>query len=82
MSQNNDNRSFSLRYTMLSYTLNDGNTIPWIAFGTGTALYKQDASKAVTTAIDNGITHLDGAQMYDNEQSLGEGVKGYHPPSQ
>lgn len=61
---------------MLSFTLNDGNTIPWVAFGTGTALFGQDAAKSVTVAINNGMTHLDGAQVYRNEQSLGDGIKG------
>ncbi|KAF8921097.1 NADP-dependent oxidoreductase domain-containing protein [Mucidula mucida] len=60
---------------MLSFTLNDGNTIPWVAFGTGTALFGQDAAKSVTVAINNGMTHLDGAQVYRNEQSLGDGIK-------
>ncbi|KAF8136780.1 NADP-dependent oxidoreductase domain-containing protein [Boletus edulis] len=54
--------------------LNDGTRTPWIAFGTGTALYKKDAADAVTVAIQNGFTHLDGAQMYENENSLGAGV--------
>ncbi|KAH7920199.1 Aldo/keto reductase [Leucogyrophana mollusca] len=54
--------------------LNDGNHVPWIAFGTGTALYQQDATQAVRLAIDNGFTHLDGAQMYNNEETLGAGV--------
>ncbi|KAK0228637.1 NADP-dependent oxidoreductase domain-containing protein [Armillaria fumosa] len=60
---------------MLSYTLNDGTTTPWVAFGTGTALYKKDAAEAVRVAIENGVTHLDGAQMYENEDSLGAGIK-------
>ncbi|KAF9237595.1 NADP-dependent oxidoreductase domain-containing protein [Melanogaster broomeanus] len=50
--------------------LNDGTQAPWIAFGTGTALYDQDASKPVTLAIKNGFTHLDSAQMYKNETSM------------
>jgi len=54
--------------------LNDGTRTPWIAFGTGTALYQKDATHAVTVAIQNGFTHLDGAQGYDNEDSLGAGV--------
>ncbi|KAH7884648.1 NADP-dependent oxidoreductase domain-containing protein [Phlebopus sp. FC_14] len=55
-------------------TLNDGTQVPWIAFGTGTALYQQDASDSITLAIDNGFTHLDCAQMYGNEQSVGKGI--------
>lgn len=55
-------------------TLNDETRTPWIAFGTGTALYGKDAQQAVTVAIRNGFTHLDGAQQYNNEDSLGAGI--------
>lgn len=58
----------------LTFTLNDGNQIPWLAFGTGTAWYHQDAQKAVTMAIQTGVVHLDGAQMYRNEESLGAAI--------
>ncbi|KAH7889413.1 NADP-dependent oxidoreductase domain-containing protein [Phlebopus sp. FC_14] len=54
--------------------LNDGTQAPWIAFGTGTALYGKDAAQAVNVAIRNGFTHLDGAQMYQNEATLGAGI--------
>ncbi|KAI6028681.1 NADP-dependent oxidoreductase domain-containing protein [Pisolithus orientalis] len=55
-------------------TLNDGTKAPWIAFGTGTALYSKDAQQSVITAIQSGSTHLDGAQQYQNEDSLGAGI--------
>ncbi|OBZ75615.1 NAD/NADP-dependent indole-3-acetaldehyde reductase [Grifola frondosa] len=58
----------------LTIPLNDGNRIPWLGFGTGTALYLKDAEQAVLTAINNGIIHLDGAQMYGNEESLGAAI--------
>ena len=61
---------------MIALTLNDGSTIPWLGFGTGTALFGKDAANSVTVAIENGITHLDGAQIYRNEESLGSGIKG------
>lgn len=54
--------------------LNDNTTIPLLAFGTGTALYGKDAESMVTSAIDAGFTHLDGAQAYRNEESLGAGI--------
>ncbi|KAF9246141.1 NADP-dependent oxidoreductase domain-containing protein [Melanogaster broomeanus] len=54
--------------------LNDGTQVPWIAFGTGTALYGKNAEQAVALAIQSGFTHLDGAQMYKNEESLGAGI--------
>lgn len=62
------------RMPLSTLTLNDGTQTPWIAFGTGTALYKKDAADAVTVAIQNGFTHLDGAQVYGNETTLGEGI--------
>lgn len=57
-----------------SFSLLDGTSIPWVGFGTGTALYKQDCTESVLRAIKAGFTHLDGAQMYDNEQSLGDAI--------
>ncbi|KAF9442255.1 Aldo/keto reductase, partial [Macrolepiota fuliginosa MF-IS2] len=55
--------------------LNDGSRIPWLGFGTGTALYKQDVSNLVRQAIEAGVSHLDGAQSYQNEDTLGQGIK-------
>ena len=60
---------------MNTIPLNDGTQIPWLAFGTGTALFGRDTSDLICKAIANGITHLDGAQVYDNEESLGAGIK-------
>jgi len=56
-------------------TLNDGNKIPQIAFGTGTALYQKDASSEVVQALNGGFTHIDTAQMYKNEDSVGKDLK-------
>lgn len=61
--------------TTKTFTLNDKSQIPWLAFGTGSALYQQNSEQHVRTAISNGITHLDGAQLYENEDSLGAGIK-------
>jgi len=60
--------------SIMSFTLNDGTKIPSLAFGTGTALYAKDAEETVRQAIQTGIVHLDGAQMYNNEESLGAGI--------
>lgn len=54
--------------------LNDNMTIPLLAFGTGTAFYGQDAASMVTAAIKAGLTHIDGAQTYRNEESVGAGI--------
>lgn len=58
----------------LTIALNDGRTIPWLGFGTGSAMFGKDAEQAVTLAIKSGIVHLDGAQVYGNEESLGAGI--------
>ena len=54
--------------------LNDGHNVPWMAFGTGSVFYYKDVTKAVATAIRNGFTHLDGGQVYLNEETLGAGI--------
>ncbi|KAJ3807794.1 NADP-dependent oxidoreductase domain-containing protein [Lentinula aff. lateritia] len=59
----------------LKFKLNDGAQIPWLGFGTGTALFNKDSTEAVKVAIQTGVTHLDGAQLYRNEESLGQGIK-------
>jgi diketogulonate reductase-like aldo/keto reductase len=59
----------------IDITLNDDTRIPWLGFGTGTALYNRDATDLVCQAIQTGVTHLDGAQWYENEYTLGQGIK-------
>jgi diketogulonate reductase-like aldo/keto reductase len=55
--------------------LNGGTTIPLLAFGTGTAHYsKKDVQDTVIKAINAGFTHFDGAQLYRNEEYLGEAI--------
>ncbi|OSD04729.1 Aldo/keto reductase [Trametes coccinea BRFM310] len=58
----------------LMIQLNDCREIPWLGFGTGTRLLRQDASALVANAIAHGIVHLDTAQLYENEESLGAGI--------
>ncbi|CAE6483228.1 unnamed protein product [Rhizoctonia solani] len=55
--------------------LNDKRAIPAIAFGTGTALYGKDATAYVTQAIRGGFNHIDTAQIYKNEESVGEALR-------
>ena len=57
-----------------SIALNDGTTIPQLGFG----VFQIDPDKtaeAVTTALDAGYRHIDTAEMYRNEQGVGEGVR-------
>lgn len=60
--------------TIKTFPLADGTSIPWVGFGTGTALYKQDCTTAVLRAMSAGFTHLDCAQMYSNEEYMGAAV--------
>jgi len=63
--------------------LADGNSIPVLGYGTGTAWYKTDASgpldqslvDATKKAIEMGYTHLDGAEVYNTESELGAAIK-------
>ncbi|GAA5888124.1 hypothetical protein JCM6882_000289 [Rhodosporidiobolus microsporus] len=63
--------------------LADGNTIPGVAFGVGTAWYGKEKDgevnreivDTVKLAIKNGFRHLDGAEAYGNETSLGAAIK-------
>lgn len=66
--------------TRLTLSLNDGTLVPSLAFGTGSALFSKDATEYVRMAIENGITHLDGAQLYNNEQTLGAGIRASGKP--
>ncbi|KXT06613.1 hypothetical protein AC578_8614 [Pseudocercospora eumusae] len=63
--------------------LNDGNSVPMLAYGTGTAWYKtgdesqldQACIDGVKMAIKLGYYHLDGAEMYKTETELGTAIK-------
>ncbi|EJT96808.1 oxidoreductase [Dacryopinax primogenitus] len=52
----------------------DGHTIPQLGFGSGTAHYKQDAVKPILMALRANYTHIDTAQMYDNEDTVGDAI--------
>lgn len=67
-------------------TLNDGNTIPVIAFGTGTSLFEQISSlgtslawksttKIVFAALSSGLTSVDCAWHYKNQQFTGQALR-------
>ncbi|KFY54789.1 hypothetical protein V497_07447 [Pseudogymnoascus sp. VKM F-4516 (FW-969)] len=65
-------------------TLNDGNKIPMLGYGTGTAQARvgnksNDIDKSlvdtILMAIRAGYYHLDGAEFYGNERELGEAIK-------
>ncbi|KAL2136716.1 hypothetical protein VTI74DRAFT_2127 [Chaetomium olivicolor] len=62
--------------------LSDGNEIPMLGYGLGTANYKRGNKDALDekiindtlTAIKNGYYHLDGAEAYGNEAELGAAI--------
>ena len=56
-------------------TLNDGNKIPAIGFGTFQIPADGSTYKAVKTALGFGIRHIDTAVAYFNEQEVGQAVK-------
>jgi 2,5-diketo-D-gluconate reductase A len=57
-----------------TYTLNDGNTIPAVGFGTY-PLRGDDGIEAIRAAIESGYRLLDTAVNYENEEEVGEAVR-------
>ena len=57
-----------------NYTLNDGNQIPVLGFGT----YKLNGAtgvNAINSALNNGYSLLDSAFNYENEGAVGEAIR-------
>jgi 2,5-diketo-D-gluconate reductase A len=54
-------------------TLNDGHAIPQLGFGTF-QVPPEDTAATVEAALGVGYRHIDTAQMYRNEQGVGEGI--------
>lgn len=57
-----------------SLTLNDGNRIPQLGFGVF-QIPPDDTAAAVRTALEIGYRHIDTAEMYQNEQGVGQGIR-------
>ena len=57
-----------------SFHLNENTMIPAVGFGTY-LISNEDASSAVSSAIQNGYRHIDTASGYQNETNVGEGLK-------
>jgi 2,5-diketo-D-gluconate reductase A len=55
-------------------TLNDGASIPQLGYGTYKIAPDQTAN-AVRTALEVGYRHVDTAQMYRNEQGVGQAIR-------
>lgn len=56
-----------------------GKDVPVLGFGTW-KLSGPEAVKSVDYAINNGYTHIDTAQIYENEAEVGEGIKNSGTP--
>ena len=56
------------------YRLSNGVEIPCVGFGTWQTPDGETAVQAVTTALEAGYRHIDTAQNYENEGSVGEAV--------
>jgi len=54
--------------------LNDGTQIPQLGFGVF-QIPPEETAATVTTALGIGYRHIDTAQMYQNEQGVGEGIR-------
>jgi 2,5-diketo-D-gluconate reductase A len=54
-------------------TLNNGRSIPQLGFGVF-QIDKADTVTAVTTALQTGYRHIDTAEMYGNEEEVGEAI--------
>lgn len=54
-------------------TLNDGNRIPVLGLGTW-FIDNAEAPAAVQKAIEFGYRHIDTAEAYANEESVGKGI--------
>ena len=60
--------------TVPTIDLNDGNAIPQVGFGVF-QIPPNDTAWAVTVALEAGYRHIDTAEMYRNEQGVGEAVR-------
>ncbi len=54
--------------------LNDGTSIPQVGFGTY-QVPPDETAAIVRRALDAGYRHIDTAQMYRNEQGVGQGIR-------
>ena len=58
-----------------TYRLSNGVTIPCLGFGTWQTPDGETAVQSVRCAIDAGYTHIDTAQAYGNEESVGKAIR-------
>lgn len=56
-------------------TLNHNQQMPMLGLGTW-ALSGNECTRAVQSALELGYTHIDTAEMYDNEEAIGKAIEG------
>ncbi|KAL1744014.1 NADP-dependent oxidoreductase domain-containing protein [Schizophyllum fasciatum] len=61
--------------TFGTITLNDGNSIPAIAYDTGSKWKYKSVVEFVATATETGFSHLDTAQLYLTEPDVGQAIR-------
>ena len=64
-----------MKSQMDTYKLPNGVTIPCLGFGTWQTPDGETAVQSVRCAIDAGYTHIDTAQAYGNEESVGKAIR-------
>ncbi|GAA5834831.1 hypothetical protein JCM3766R1_003257 [Sporobolomyces carnicolor] len=55
--------------------LRDGTSVPGIAYGVGTSLFRQECVQEVKAALSVGFRHLDMAEIYETSGSVGTAIK-------
>src|SRR5690348_5422570 len=60
--------------TVPTIRMNSGHTIPQLGFGVF-QIPPEETTEATRTAIRVGYRHIDTAEMYQNEQEVGEAVR-------
>nr|XP_019014214.1 uncharacterized protein I206_00296 [Kwoniella pini CBS 10737]OCF52995.1 hypothetical protein I206_00296 [Kwoniella pini CBS 10737] len=63
-----------MSWTIPDITLNSGNKIPILAFGTAAPFFGTDCSQYISQALRAGIRHFDTAQLYSNQESVGKAL--------
>lgn len=63
-----------------TYLLQNGKGIPCVGFGTWQSPDGDVTRNAVKTALQCGYRHIDGAAVYKNEKSVGQGIKDSNIP--
>ena len=64
-----------MKYLTETYKLNNGQEIPKIGLGTWQVKNGDEAYNSVLKALKVGYKHIDSAQGYQNEESVGKAIK-------